>query len=47
MYFSPTVPIISYSNASMLTPSSIIVSWTTSNTIITDNYTVLSERQCL
>ena len=30
----------------MLTPSSIIVSWTTSNSSITDNYTVLYTRLC-
>ena len=30
----------------MLTPSSIIVSWATSNSSITDNYTVLYTRLC-
>ena len=44
--FFCTVPIISNFNASMLTPSSIIVSWTTSNSIITDTYTVLYTRLC-
>ena len=42
----PTVPIISNFNASMLTPSSITVFWTSSNSIVTDNYTVLYTRLC-
>ena len=44
--FPPTVPIISNINASMLTPSSIKVSWTSSNSSITDTYTVLYTRLC-
>ena len=46
LFFPYTVPIISNFNARMLTPSSIIVSWTTSNSIITDNYTVLYTCLC-
>ena len=46
LLFFTTAPLMSNFNASMLTPSSIIVSWTTSNSSITDNYTVLYTRLC-
>ena len=45
-FFFRTVPVISNFNARMLIPSSIIVSWATSNSSITDNYTVLYTRLC-
>ena len=46
--FSPTVPLITLLNVQPLTPTSVMVSWDSSNSLnsLVDNYTVSYTRLC-